>query len=1076
MDAAFFDNKASIVKDDLVARVASGDRIAIAASFFSLYAYQELKEQLESLKDFRFIYTAPTFLTEKTRKEAREFYIPRLNRERSLYGTDFEVKLRNELSQKAIAAECAKWIREKAAFKSFRQDDAMNTFLGLQKPDDAAVYMPFNGFTTAELGVSRSSEYTAVARMDTSSSQAFLKMFDAAWRDEARMQDVTDAVIESITTVYRENPPGLIYYSTLFNVFNEFLDDISEDVLPNEATGFKNSKIWGKLYDFQRDAALAIINKLETYNGCILADSVGLGKTFTALAVIKYYETRNRNVLVLCPKKLQENWMAFRGNLINNPIAEDRLRYDVVFHTDLSRTRGDTATGLPIDRINWGNYDLVVIDESHNFRNGGASSVKAEDKENRYEKLMNKVIKEGVNTKVLMLSATPVNNKFLDLKNQLALAYSGDPEAWQDRLKLDNDMDTVFRVAQTAFARWSKLPPDERTTKTLMGMLSFDFFEILDQVTVARSRKHIQRYYDMAALGSFPTRNKPLSKRPKLSTLETSINYHEIYEVLESLLLAVYIPSQYLLPSQAARYIDPEVSGITIAGRETGIRKLMNVNLLKRLESSVHSFRLTLERVQGYIAKSIHQVEEYERGLGGSVEDYTVEGWEDLDFDDEESSLFEVGRSARIEIADLDYLSWKRDMASDLEQLELLLSMIRDIEPQYDAKLIELCEQIETKMEDPINPGNRKVLVFTAFADTADYLYEHLSSFAKDNLNAETAIITGKHPGTSTIAKVPHDMASILACFSPISKERSLIAPKLEQCDIDILIGTDCISEGQNLQDCDYLINYDIHWNPVRIIQRFGRIDRIGSKNGVIQLSNYWPDVELDEYIKLQARVESRMRITVMTSTGDDDYINETEKGDLEYREKQLRQMRDEVIDLEDVSGGVSITDLGLNEFRMDLLEFYKDNPEIDNVPFGIHAVCSGEEPGVIFVLKNVNQGVNIASRNQLHPFYLVYVKLDGSVYFSHLEPKTALDTMRLLCKGRNEPDKALCKAFNKETANGRDMAATSKLLGDAIASMIDVKQQSDIESFFGEGGTTFLEGDIAGLNDFELLCFLVVR
>jgi superfamily II DNA or RNA helicase len=1076
VDAAFFDNKASIVKDDLVARVASGDRIAIAASFFSLYAYQELKEQLESLKDFRFIYTAPTFLTEKTRKEAREFYIPRLNRERSLYGTDFEVKLRNELSQKAIAAECAKWIREKAAFKSFRQDDAMNTFLGLQKPDDAAVYMPFNGFTTAELGVSRSSEYTAVARMDTSSSQAFLKMFDAAWRDEARMQDVTDAVIESITTVYRENPPGLIYYSTLFNVFNEFLDDISEDVLPNEATGFKNSKIWGKLYDFQRDAALAIINKLETYNGCILADSVGLGKTFTALAVIKYYETRNRNVLVLCPKKLQENWMAFRGNLINNPIAEDRLRYDVVFHTDLSRTRGDTATGLPIDRINWGNYDLVVIDESHNFRNGGASSVKAEDKENRYEKLMNKVIKEGVNTKVLMLSATPVNNKFLDLKNQLALAYSGDPEAWQDRLKLDNDMDTVFRVAQTAFARWSKLPPDERTTKTLMGMLSFDFFEILDQVTVARSRKHIQRYYDMAALGSFPTRNKPLSKRPKLSTLETSINYHEIYEVLESLLLAVYIPSQYLLPSQAARYIDPEVSGITIAGRETGIRKLMNVNLLKRLESSVHSFRLTLERVQGYIAKSIHQVEEYERGLGGSVEDYTVEGWEDLDFDDEESSLFEVGRSARIEIADLDYLSWKRDMASDLEQLELLLSMIRDIEPQYDAKLIELCEQIETKMEDPINPGNRKVLVFTAFADTADYLYEHLSSFAKDNLNAETAIITGKHPGTSTIAKVPHDMASILACFSPISKERSLIAPKLEQCDIDILIGTDCISEGQNLQDCDYLINYDIHWNPVRIIQRFGRIDRIGSKNGVIQLSNYWPDVELDEYIKLQARVESRMRITVMTSTGDDDYINETEKGDLEYREKQLRQMRDEVIDLEDVSGGVSITDLGLNEFRMDLLEFYKDNPEIDNVPFGIHAVCSGEEPGVIFVLKNVNQGVNIASRNQLHPFYLVYVKLDGSVYFSHLEPKTALDTMRLLCKGRNEPDKALCKAFNKETANGRDMAATSKLLGDAIASMIDVKQQSDIESFFGEGGTTFLEGDIAGLNDFELLCFLVVR
>ena len=1076
MDAAVFDNKVSIIKDDLVQRIASGDRVAVAASAFSLYAYQELKKQLEQIDEFRFIYTAPTFLEDKVKKEAREFYIPRLNRERSLFGTEFEVRLRNELSQKAIAAECAKWIKNKATFKSFTKDDAMNNFLGIQKPEDDVVYMPFNAFTTSELGVRSSSEYTAIARMDTSSSQAFLKLFDAAWSDEDRMRDVTETVIDSITTLYRENPPELIYYATLFNVFNEFLDDISEDVLPNEATGFKNSAIWNKLYDFQRDAALAIINKLETYNGCILADSVGLGKTFTALAVIKYYETRNRNVLVLCPKKLQENWMTFRGNLINNPIAEDRLRYDVVFHTDLSRTRGDTATGLPLERINWGNYDLVVIDESHNFRNGGASSAKTETRENRYEKLMNKVIKEGVNTKVLMISATPVNNKFLDLKNQLALAYSGDPSSWKTKLKLENDVDTVFRVAQNAFARWSKLSASARTTKALMDMLSFDFFEILDRVTVARSRKHIQRYYDVETIGAFPERNKPISKRPKLSTLETSINYHEIYEIIEDLLLAVYIPSQYLLPSRVSKYIDPEISGITIAGRETGIRKLMNVNLLKRLESSVHSFRLTLERVRNYTGETIRQVEEFEHEHNGTVIDFLPAGWDDLDFDDEESTLFEVGRATKIEIADLDYLSWKRDMVGDFELLEVLLSMIADIEPQYDSKLIDLCEQISEKVQNPINPGNKKILIFTAFADTADYLYEYVSAYAKDKLGINTAIITGKRPGKSTIDGVPKDMSSILACFSPISKERSLVAPQMEKYNIDILIATDCISEGQNLQDCDYLINYDIHWNPVRIIQRFGRIDRIGSKNQVIQLTNYWPDVELDEYIKLQARVESRMKITVMTSTGDDDYINETERGDLEYRENQLKQMRDEVIDLEDVSGGVSITDLGLNEFRMDLLEYFKDNPEIDRVPFGIHAVCAGAEPGVIFVLKNVNQGVNIASRNQLHPFYLVYVKLDGSAYFTHLEPKTALDTMRLLCKGKAVPDQALCKAFNKETSSGKDMRAVSSLLGYAIASIIDVKEQSDIDSFFGSGQTTFLDGDIAGLDDFELLCFLVVR
>ena len=1076
MDVAVFDNRARIVKDDLVNRIVSGDRIAIAASVFSLYAYQELKKQLESIEEFRFIYTAPTFLNEKTKKEAREFYIPRLKRERSLYGTEFEVKLRNELSQKAIASECGKWIKKKATFKSFKQDDSMNNFLGIQKPEDDVVYMPFNGFTTAELGVRSLSDYTAIARMDSPSSRAFLELFDAAWSDTERMQDVTETVIDSITTLYRENPPELVYYSTLFNVFNEFLDDISEDLLPNEATGFKNSVIWSKLYDFQRDATLAIINKLETYNGCILADSVGLGKTFTALAIIKYYETRNRNVLVLCPKKLQENWMTFRGNLINNPIAEDRLRYDVVFHTDLSRARGDTATGLPLDRINWGNYDLVVIDESHNFRNGGASSAKTEAGENRYEKLMNKVIKEGVNTKVLMLSATPVNNKFLDLKNQLALAYSGNPEAWQSKLKLDNDVDTVFRVAQNTFARWSKLPVDNRTTKTLMGMLSFDFFEILDQVTVARSRKHIQRYYDVEAIGAFPERNKPISKRPKLSTLTTSINYREIYEALEDLLLAVYTPSQYLLPSRINKYIDPEISGITIGGRESGIRKLMNVNLLKRLESSVYSFRLTLERVREYIGRTMHQVEEFELEHNGTVYDYIAGDSDDLDFDDEESTLFEVGRATRIEIADLDYLSWKRDMARDYEQLQLLLSMIVDIEPQYDSKLIDLCEQISNKIKNPINENNKKVLIFTAFADTADYLYKHVSTYVKDRLGINTAVVTGKHPGKSTIAGVPRDMSSILTCFSPISKERALVAPQLEEHDIDILIATDCISEGQNLQDCDYLINYDIHWNPVRIIQRFGRIDRIGSKNSVIQLTNYWPDVELDEYIKLQARVESRMRITVMTSTGDDDYINETEKGDLEYREKQLRQIRDEVIDLEDVSGGVSITDLGLNEFRMDLLEYYKENPEIDRVPFGIHAVCTGAEPGVVFVLKNVNQGINISGRNQLHPFYLVYVRMDGSINFTHLEPKTALDTMRFLCKGKAEPERELYKAFNKETANGKDMKEISKLLGDAIASIIDIKGQTDIESFFGSGQTTFLEGDIAGLDDFELLCFLVVR
>lgn len=1076
MQPDFFDNRARIVKDDLVARIGHGDRLSVAASVFSMYAYRELAEQLEGLDEFRFIFTSDAFTATRPKREKREFYIPRLSREQGLFGTQFEIKLRNELTQKAVATECADWIRRKARFKSFDEPGHMDSFLEVSQLSDDIAYLPFDEFTTVKLGTERGDTgFSITMRLDASQSRECLRNFDEAW-DSGQLQDVTDAVIDSITAMYAENAPELVYYAALYRIFNEFLDDISDDVLPNEGTGFRESAIWGKLYDFQRDAALAIINKLETYDGCILADSVGLGKTFTALAVIKYYESRNRNVLMLCPKKLKDNWLTYNQNVVNNPIAADRLRYDVLYHTDLSRDRGMSETGIPLDRINWGTYDLVVIDESHNFRNGADSASKNDDRENRYQRLLSRVIKEGVKTKILMLSATPVNNRFRDLRNQLALAYADDASKWEGRLKIDNDIETVFRNAQVVFTRWSKLPPDQRTTEALTRMLDFEFFEVLDQVTVARSRKHIQRHYDMVALGPFPRRNKPISKRPHLSTLPKAISYHEIYDELENLSLAVYMPSQYLHQSKVSKYAGESGGNLTMVGRETGIRKLMNTNLLKRLESSVWSFRMTLERILAHMSATLKTIDDYkEHRTAGDVVVEDASSQFDFDLDDEEM-FFEVGGKTKIELEDMDWVSWERDIAADVETINVLLSMIKDIDPAHDAKLLELCEEIRQKVEHPINAGNRKIMVFTAFADTAEYLYEHVGAFARSELGLETAVVTGTNPGRCTIKAVPNDMSSILACFSPVSKERDIVAKELERYDIDILIATDCISEGQNLQDCDYLINYDIHWNPVRIVQRFGRIDRIGSKNDVIQLVNYWPDVELDEYIKLKARVEERMRITVMTSTGDDDYINEEEKGDLEYRERQLRQMQEEVVDLEDASGGVSITDLGLNDFRMDLLGYYKDNPEVDRLPSGIHAVVAGEEPGVIFVLRNVNSGVNIQGRNHLHPYYLVYVKDDGEVLHGHLDPKDVLDAMRLLCRGKVDPDKALCKAFNRETKNGRDMREQAKLLRDAIGSIVEAKAEGDVDSFFGDGTTSFLENDVEGLDDFELVCFLAVR
>lgn len=1072
-----FNNTTKVVKDDLTKKIISGSKVSIAAACFSIYAYQALKDELESCDQFRFIFTSPVFVAEKTKKERREFYIPRLNREKSLYGTEFEVRLRNELKQKAIAKECAGWMRRKAAFRSNTTREGMNNFLVVENPEDAYTYMPMNSFTAVDIGCERGNNISnMVTRFENPASREFLTLFENVWNDDEKLTDVTNDVIEMISTVYQENSPELIYFMTLYNIFSEFLDDISEDVLPNEATGFKDSVVWNKLYNFQKDAALGIINKLEQYNGCILADSVGLGKTFTALAVIKYYEGRNKNVLVLCPKKLSENWMTYRGNLVNNPLAEDRFRYDVLYHTDLSRNKGMTPIGLQIDRINWGNYDLVVIDESHNFRNGNGTNTHGGEKENRYMRLMNRVIKPGVRTKVLMLSATPVNNRFYDLRNQLALAYEGNPEDINGKLNTKSDIDTIFRQAQKVYNSWCDLPETERTTQALLERLDFDFFEVLDSVTIARSRHHIQTYYDTRDIGTFPMRNKPISLYPKLTDKKDAINYKEIFEWLSDLNLTIYTPTQFILPSRLSKYLSEEETENFRKGREAGIQRLMSINLLKRMESSVRSFLLTVQRVYQYLDDTDKIIKEFIRNGNANLDEMTDLSREAAIFDDDDQNtdFFSVGKKVKIDLRDMDYISWQRDIESDMYTLSVLIGMVGDITPEWDYKLNQLMEIIREKEEKPINPGNRKILIFTAFADTAEYLYENIAPKAK-KLGLNTALVTGSVEGRTTIPNFKAEMNHVLSCFSPISKDRDILYPNDRDNNIDLLIGTDCISEGQNLQDCDYCINYDIHWNPVRIIQRFGRIDRIGSRNQVIQLVNFWPDLTLDEYINLKARVETRMRISVMTSTGDDDLINQDEKGDLEYRKAQLKRLQEEVVDLEDMTSGISIMDLGLNDFRMDLLSYMKEHPDIDHMPLGIHAVAHGEKPGVIFVLKNVNTKINIKDQNRLHPFYMVYVGIDGEIVTNHLQPKDTLDEMRHIARGKDSPDKDLCRIFNKKTKDGRNMSTVSELLEDAIGSIIDAKDEEDISSFFSAGETTFQSGGFSGLEDFELICFMVV-
>ncbi len=907
------DNINHLLGDNLKQTLAPGAKLKIAASCFSIYAFEALKTELEKIELLEFIFTTPTFVpgeaTDKVKKERREFHIPRLERERDFYGSEFEIRLRNKLTQRAIARECADWIRRKAAFRSNQGSAPMQQFACVSTAPSDAVYMPIHGFTAVDLGYQPGNAVSSmVNRMDEPTiTTTWIHLFDQIWNDKAKLEDVTDRLCEHIASVYQENSPERIYFLMLFNIFNEFLEDISADVLPNDLTGYQNSLIWQKLYNFQRDAATGIINKLETYSGCILADSVGLGKTFTALAVIKYYELRNRSVLVLCPKKLADNWLNYNRNLKTNIFAKDRFSYDVLCHTDLQRTRG-YSFGIPLNRINWGNYDLVVIDESHNFRNNDAFK----DHETRYQKLMNSVIKAGVKTKVLMLSATPVNNRFNDLRNQLALAYEGDPENLSAKLKTEKDINDIFRKAQAAFNTWSTLPPEDRTPAAILNALDFDFFELLDSVTIARSRKHIETFYDTTDIGTFPLRRQPLSFHCPLTQRPDVIGFNDIFNQLSLLKLGVYAPVGYILPSRLAKYealYDTEVKGggakLKQRDREKSLQALMTVNLLKRLESSVEAFRLTLQKLASHHVATLSKIDVFNKSGRDTIfvdrsavferaepeDDEEFSGLEDEPNDEnvesDEERDDQIGGKVRISLSDMDLPAWEHDLRADLAIINALLAEMHKITPADDAKLQHLKTQILSKLASPINPGNRKILIFTAFADTANYLYEHLAARLLKTHHIHTGKVTGTQTPKSTLGR-GYDFQSLLTLFSPLSKEKAAIMPD-DPNRIDILIGTDCISEGQNLQDCDYLINYDIHWNPVRIIQRFGRIDRIGSRNACIQLVNYWPDITLDEYINLKERVENRMVIADVTATGDDNVLD-SKANDLSYRKEQLRR------------------------------------------------------------------------------------------------------------------------------------------------------------------------------------------
>ena len=1082
------------VGDFLKSKIEDGSSLSIVSAYFTIHAFQALKESLTEIKELRFLYGEPRFIKsldpEKTDKKAFK-----------IEGEAEGLKFDERLKQNWVAKECAEWIREKVQIRSIQQSNLMHGkmyHIAKNGVEDAIVGS--SNFTVRGLGMSAADNNIELnLEVDDKRDLRDVKLwFDNLWNDEELVEDVKAEVLLYLEQLYQNNPPEFIYYKTLYHIFERFLGEQEKSGLLAEDVQLVDTVIWNTLFEFQKDAVKGAINKIRQHSGCIIADSVGLGKTFEALAIIKYFELLNSRVLVLCPKKLRDNWTVYRAenNSELNLFLKDRFAYTVLSHTDLSRSSGKSGD-INLETINWGNYDLVVIDESHNFRNNTPGK-KDEDgnliRKSRYQRLMEDIIQSGIKTKVLLLSATPVNNNLKDLRNQIYFLTEGRDEAFQKSLGIAS-LNKTLADAQRIFTDWAK-QQDNRQTRDLLERLSSAFFKLLDELTIARSRKHIEKYYpkSLKELGGFPERNKPISVYTDIDLKKLFMSYDELNEEISEYQLSLFNPSKYVLPEYTSQYDTGQIGQFTQGDREHYLIGMMKVNFLKRLESSVHSFGITMERTIEKIdrlEKRIKRFQEFrDENPDMDLEEVDIEALEDENLQE----AMQVGKKLIFKMAHLDTERWLEDLQHDREQLELPHLDAKDVTPDRDAKLAKLKALIAQKVKQPTmnkkGKPNRKVLVFTAFADTAVYLYNALEQWATQELGIHIAMVSGGTGGNKmTFGR--SEFSNILTNFSPHSKKRHLMKESMPQDEeIDLLIGTDCISEGQNLQDCDYLINYDIHWNPVRIIQRFGRIDRIGNINDSVQLVNFWPTPDLNRYIKLKNRVEARMALVDIAATQGDNLlepegIQDLLEDDLKYRDQQLLCLKDEVLDLEDFNESVALNEFTLDDFRIDLMNYIEsERKNLEDAPFGLYTVVPPHPKyqmmtkGVIFCLRQKGDSTGNEKINPLQPYFLVYIREDGEVRFTFAQPKQILEMYRLLCAGVKKPYEALCNLFDQQTDNGTDMTQYNDLLQKAVSSLSRTYQKRAVSNLLsGRGGRLVKrQKQISNVTDFELITWLVIQ
>ncbi len=1078
------------VGEFLKSQIENGSSLSVVSAYFTIYAFEALKSSLYQIRDLRFLFGEPRFINrlDSEKSEKKSFII-----------NSDGLRLRNQLQLKQVARECADWIEEKVEVRSIRESNLLHgKMYHIAKNGVENAILGSSNFTVRGLGLSQTAgnielNLTVEDKRDLNDLKLW---FDELWNDKNRVDDVKEQVLTYLKQLYENHDPEFIYYKTLFHVFEKFLGDQEGWGLLDEPPQLVDTQIWKVLYEFQKDGVKGAINKILTHNGCIIADSVGLGKTFEALAVIKYFELRNENVLVLCPKKLRENWTLYQAHTGNtfNPFPNDRFGYTVLSHTDLSRSSGKSGD-INLASFNWGNYGLVVIDESHNFRNNTRGK-RDEDgvpiSRSRYERLMEDIVKSGVKTKMLLLSATPVNNDLRDLRNQLYFLTEERDDAFEESLGVANLRETIS-AAQTDFNRWAK-QDGVRRSQRLLEILSTSFFRLLDGLTIARSRKQIEKYYpsSLKELGGFPERSKPEPVYPDIDTRGEFMSYDELNAEISQYQLSLYNPTKYLRPEYESKYDLVMVNNFTQRDREHYLIGMMKVNFLKRLESSVHSFRITLKRTLDKIEDLEKRIRLFQKSQAEDLELDPAEMNIGADDDEERQDAFEVGKSLKFKMAHLDVERWLEDLQHDRDQLEGPFRSAKEINIDRDAKLAKLKELVETKVNNPTttkeNTPNRKVLVFTAFADTADYLYGALHEWARTELKIHVGMVTGGGANKTTLGRT--NFIDILTNFSPIAKNRASDESMPQNEEIDLLIGTDCISEGQNLQDCDYVINYDIHWNPVRIIQRFGRIDRIGSVNQRVHLVNFWPTDDLNRYINLKNRVEARMALVDVTATQGDnlldpDALHDVIEGDLRYRDQQLLRLKDEVLDLEDFDENVNLNEFTLDDFRIELIKYIESNrKKLEESPFGLYAVVPPPpndpiiQPGVIFCLRQKTESDENVKLNPTQPYFLVYIRNDGMVRFSFAYPKQVLEMYRQLCSGKNRPYDELCALFDEYTANGAEMSQYDDLLEKTVKSIAQTYKKRAFDNLTsGRGGALpLLTDQISGATDFELVTWLVIE